>query len=269
MRTLRSWIIILQQDGYAILTCVPTPFMHLVVADQMLAGPGLPEPVRALLQENRSAFRLGHTAPDAQTVSGQPREATHFFTVPMADRRPAHEKMLGQYPALGRPGRLPPPQAAFLTGYMCHLALDQLWISAIFEPVFGPEARWASFRERLYLHNVLRTYLDQGDLPRLNGAGASLGAAEPCGWLPFLADEALRAWRDLLAGQLQPGGAARTIDIFARRMGRDPAEIEALLASPAELDRLVFSRLPLGEIAAFRAEGLARSLALAAAYWGD
>jgi hypothetical protein len=190
--------------------------MHLVVADSMLADPGLPERVRAQLAQHLPAFRLGHTAPDAQTVSGQPREATHFFTVPMVDPRPAHQAMFARFPELRRPAGLEPAQAAFVTGYLCHLALDQLWISAIFEPVFGPEAAWANFRERLYLHNVLRTYLDQADLPRLHDA---------------------------------------------------PQEIEALLASPTELDRLIFSRLSLEQIAAFRAEGLARSLQLTTAYW--
>ncbi len=246
---------------------MPTPFMHLAVADAMLAEPGLPESLRERLATHLPEFRLGHTAPDAQTVSGQTREATHFFTVPMTDSRPAHEVMFARYPELARPGVLPPAQAAFLTGYVCHLALDQMWIRQIFEPVFGPAAAWGSFPERLYLHNVLRTYLDQGDLPRLNGVGKSLQAARPDGWLPFLADDALRGWRDLLAEQLQPGAAARTVDIFAQRMKRDPGEIAALLNSPAELDRRVFSRLPAGHIADFRAEGLARCLALAEAYW--
>ena len=44
-------------------------------------------------------------------------------------------------------------------------------------------------------------------------------------------------------------------------------EIEALLHSPEMMDSLIFSRLPPERIAAFRAEGLARSLALATAYW--
>lgn len=241
--------------------------MHLVVADHMLADSGLPAPLRERLCDNLPAFRLGHTAPDAQTVSGQPREATHFFRVPMTDRRPAHETMFAHHPELKRPAELEPARAAFLTGYLCHLALDQLWISEIFQPVFGEDAPWGTFPERLYLHNVLRTYLDRDDLPQLGGVGPSLGAAEPDEWLPFLADEALRGWRDLLAEQLQPGGGPRTIDIFARRMRRSPEEIAALLDSPDELERLIFSRYSLDQIAAFRAEGLARSLALAEAYW--
>lgn len=248
---------------------MPTPFMHLVLADTMLAGPGLPDALRALLAVERPAFRLGHTAPDAQTVSGQPREDTHFFRVPMTDRRPAHEVMFQRHPELARPRGLEPARAAFLTGYLCHLALDQLWIDDIFEPIFGERADWGAFPERLYLHNVLRTYLDQSDLPRLDGVGDSLCDAAPANWLPFVADNDLCRWRDLLAEQLVPGAATRTMEIFARRMNRDPQEIAVLLESPVELGRRIFSRLSLQQLAVFREEGLARSLALVAAYWSD
>jgi hypothetical protein len=215
------------------------------------------------------AFRLGHTAPDAQTVSGQPREATHFFSVPMTDPRPAHAVMFERFPELSRASQLDSARAVFLTGYLCHLALDQLWIRQIFQPVFGETAEWATFRERLYLHNVLRTHLDELDLPQLaNGVGTSLGRALPDGWLPFLADEALARWRDWLVEQLQPGASSQTLEIFARRMNRDPQELSALLASPDELDRLIFARLPQQDLAGFRAEGLAHSLGLAVEYWG-
>jgi len=241
--------------------------MHLVIADLMLADSALPHAARARINANLPAFHLGHTAPDAQTVSGQTREATHFFTVPITEKRPAYQTLLYRHPELRRPAGLAPARAAFVTGYLCHLALDQLWISTIFEPVFGVGAQWADFRERLFLHNVLRTYLDQDDLPRLNGAGLSLSAASPAKWLSFLPDDALCQWRDLLTEQLRPGGATRTIEIFAQRMNRDPAELKTLLDSPEALQRLIFARLPAEQIAAFRAEGLATCLAVAAEYW--
>lgn len=242
--------------------------MHLAVADAMLADGRLPAALSGALRQQLPAFRLGHTAPDAQTVSGQPREATHFFTVPMTDRRPAHEVLFARCPELARPARLEPARAAFLTGYVCHLALDQMWIGRIFEPIFGESAPWGSFRERLYLHNILRSYLDQEDLPRLQqGVSESLAQARPEGWLPFVEDRALADWRDLLAEQLRPGAAARTLEIFARRMDRDPLDLAALLASPEELDRLVFAHLARSDLAAFRADGLARSLEITAEYW--
>jgi hypothetical protein len=136
----------------------------------------LPEPVRNFLFPNRGAFLFGNSAPDVQVVSGQPRELTHFFDLPIrAGDIPPWKRALSAFPALASPENLPPPQAAFLAGYLCHLQADWLWILQIFAPVFGPECRWTSFTHRLYLHNVLRAYLDRRILPGLkNGIAASL-----------------------------------------------------------------------------------------------
>lgn len=249
---------------------MPTPFTHLAAASEILAHPQLPPQVKADLLDQLPAFLLGNTAPDVQTLSGQPREATHFFPVPLQAAPPAVPLMLERYPALAFRGALPPRQAAFLAGYLAHLVFDQWWVRDIFEPVFGQEPSWAGFRERLYLHNVLRAYWDAEDLARLAPAtGANLRAAEPSGWLLFVDDRHLCAWRDLIVDQLS-SGFGRTVEVFAQRMRVDPKEFAALLASPAEMQRRVFSHLPPGALAEYRARALAGSVQVIGAYWqGD
>jgi hypothetical protein len=242
---------------------VPTPFYHLARAEDLLREPRLAESARRWLNAERPAFLLGNVAPDVQTVSGQTREATHFFSVPMRGDLSAHETMFAAWPQLAGPDGLPAGQQAFLAGYICHLMLDQLWIRSVFEPAFGPAARWADFPERLYLHNVLRAHLDQELLPALSpDLAGQMRAAAPRGWLPFVADRHLAAWRDFLADQLEPGAETLTAAVFAGRMGRAVTEFNALLASPTALNRQVFSRLPRAELTRFRAHGLARSLQL-------
>ncbi|MEP7356255.1 MAG: zinc dependent phospholipase C family protein, partial [Anaerolineales bacterium] len=214
---------------------MPTPFTHLAAAGEILSHPLLAPAARAAVAADQPAFLLGNIAPDVQTVSGQPREATHFFPVPLRGAPAAPRQLLDRHRALARPSSLPPAQAAFLAGYLAHLVYDQLWIAQIFEPVFGPEQSWADFRERLYLHNALRTHMDADDLARLAApTAASLKAAEPSGWLPFEADPHLRTFRDLIADQLGPG-AGRTVEVFAQRMRVDPAAFARLLASPDEM----------------------------------
>src|SRR5215813_4924376 len=206
---------------------MPTPFTHLATAADILAHPGLPPEPKAALLAELPAFLLGNTAPDVQTVSGQPREATHFFTVPLNGSGPAGPRLLARYPALAQHQVLPPAQAAFLAGYLAHLLFDQLWIRDIFEPNFGERPAWGDFRERLYLHNVLRASWDADDLARLApSVAAVLPAAEPANWLPFVDDHHLRTWRDLLADQLN-SGAGRTVEVFARRMRADPQAFAA------------------------------------------
>jgi len=248
---------------------MPTPFYHLCLASDLLSAGNLPP----LLRREWPAFCFGNIAPDAQTVSGQTRVATHFFEVPMRDHAPAWHEMFRQFPLLARPAGLPEAQAAFLTGYLCHLVLDQLWIADIFTPTFGEEAGWGTFRDRLFLHNVLRIYLDRIDLPRLpDHTGQMLKQAQSNGWLPFIADAPLHQWRDFVAEQLAEGAASQTVAVFAARMSLTPTDFESLLQSPTAMQAQIFDRLPLSLLAEFRLRGLDRSRQVIADYlanWKD
>ena len=103
---------------------MPTPIQHLAVADQLLHDNTLPTSIRDRLLDQRGAFLFGNTAPDVQTVSGQLREATHFFDIPLRSTEPPHVKMFELYPALEQARLIHAAQAAFIAGYICHLALD-------------------------------------------------------------------------------------------------------------------------------------------------
>lgn len=225
---------------------MPTPFYHLSVAEELLSHPGLALEARSLLGAQRGAFLLGNTAPDVQVISRQARQETHFFDLPLRPgTRPPWEELLAEHPSLAQAHALPEPQAAFLTGYLCHLQADWLWVKGVFVPVFGLRSRWETFPRRLVLHNVLRAYLDRQILPSLtNGTGSSLVSAEPAGWLPFVADEHLRQWRDYLAGQLRPAASIQTIEVFATRQGVAPEEFYRLIDSEDEMERQVFTHIP-------------------------
>ena len=233
---------------------VPTPFYHLAVAESLLHHPDLSNNVRESLMEQRGAFLFGNTAPDVQVVSGQERHATHFFKVPI---RPGSQlpwtRLISAYPALARPDVLTGAQAAFLAGYLCHLQADWYWILLIFAPVFGPDSTWGTFPERLYLHNVLRSYLDMQVMSELPArTPGRLKQVRPKNWLPFVEDRHLLEWRDYLAQQLEPGAAAQTVEVFAARQGISPGEFYQLLESEERMDEQVFSRLPRRSLSVYR-----------------
>ncbi len=254
---------------------MPTPFTHLATVPELFAQPGLSAALVATLTADLPAFLLGNIAPDVQTVSGQSREATHFFRVPLEPGPPAGLRLLAAHPALAQPASLPQASAAqyaFVAGYLAHLVFDELWIALIFWPHFGPEAGWgADFRERLYLHNILRAAWDAADQARLTPAvGSTLSAAAPAGWLPFVDDHSLVVWRDWVADQLRPGAASRTVEVFTQRMNVDPQAFADLLAAPAELDRRLYAHLPPAVLDGYRAAALAASARLLTAYYaGD
>ena len=197
---------------------------------------------------------FGNTAPDVQVASKQAREDTHFFTLPLKKDAPVPwERLITDHPSLSRPESKPDEQAAFLAGYLCHLQADWLWITELFLPVFGPEVNWGSFPERLYLHNVLRSYLDRQVLSGLPlGIAGELKAVYPHGWLPFVKDIYLREWRDYLSKQLEPGEATQTVEVFAARQGIPIEEFYRLLESEERMDREIFSHLPRSILERFR-----------------
>jgi len=229
--------------------------------------PALPPTLRALLQEHRGEFLFGHTAPDVQTVSGQRREATHFFALPFQfDAPPPWKRLLEQYPELAQAEK-PVSQKIFLSGYLCHLQADWLWVRDIFAPVFGPFCLWSSFEHRLYLHNVLRAYLDRQVLPTLPAdVGQVMQAARPAGWLPFASDHFLCRWRDELAGQLEPGATVRTVEFFAAQQKIEPARFYDLLQSESRMNQEIFGRLPRYRLDRYRQQLLDENLRLLQSY---
>jgi hypothetical protein len=143
------------------------------------------------------------------------------------------------------------------------LQADWLWVQEIFVPVFGPDQQWDSLRRRLYLHNVLRAYLDRQLLPGLPAnIDRELARAMPQNWLPFVADHHLAQWRDFLAGQLSPGAETRTVEVFAARQGIAPEAFYRLLDSEEQMEREVFARLPRAQLDAYRRNLLEENIIL-------
>lgn len=244
---------------------MPTPVIHLALAEEILRREALPPAIRRLLTQQRGPFLLGNTAPDVQTISGQRRAETHFYTIPPTSAVPAHEALFTAYPRLARAEPLPPAQAAFIAGYIAHLLLDELWLESVFQRYFLQD--WGTLRERLYLHNVLRTWLDRQDQQRLNDSVATaLRETEPRGWLPFVSDEYLTAWRDWLAEQLGPGRNVQTAEVFAQRMSVSATEVEAVLRSPQQMEERIFRHIPRSALRSFHDTGYARSVALISGY---
>jgi len=251
---------------------MPTPVMHLALAEEILRGDALSPATRRLLIEQRGPFLLGNTAPDVQTVSGQERAETHFYHVwrpppPDESARSACESLLAAHPALARADALPPAQAAFVAGYLAHLLLDELWLKRVFRRYFLQD--WGPLEERLFLHNVLRTWMDRRDQRRLNGTvAAALREAEPRGWLAFVGDDPLRRWRDLLVAQFDPGRSIQTAEVFAQRMGVPVRTIEHVLASPRQMEERIFRHLSQDTLESFHDASYRQSLVLIDNYIG-
>lgn len=226
--------------------------------------------MKGLIQGQLGAFYLGNTAPDVQVISGQKRSATHFFPVPIpADAEVPWEILLSRFPDLRASRELIEAQAVFISGYLCHLQADWMWVSEIFEPIFGPSQTWASFSERLHWHNILRAFLDVEvleDLPvdrilEIRPPGLQL-------WLPIIRDQDLETWWKYLCEQLEPGKSIKTFEVFAARQGIDVLEFQAKLESEEVMQENIFNHISRQQIDDYRTQLVEKNISLLYNYLG-
>jgi hypothetical protein len=249
---------------------MPTPFYHLSIAEELLASPDLPESLHEFLQEERNAFLLGKTAPDVQTISGQSRIETHFYRIPLVTLANPWDKMFARYPHLGKPAGLSASQAAFISGYICHLQADVIWITDLFAPYFLPLLTRQGRKQVGYLHNVLRSYLDERILTDLPAdVGPSLMDVNPAGWLPFVSDIYMADWRDYLGQQLMPGSKARTVEVFAGRLDVPVESFFELLGSEGRMEAEIFSFIPRQVLVEYRDKLVSANIQLLAGFLAD
>lgn len=250
---------------------MPTPFMHLQIAEQIRseleARPGSDGRLLCTLLQAWPAFYLGSVAADYQTITQVPREATHFYTLPPDPDNQAYPEMLACYPELADATALPPTQGVFVAAYCAHLMLDLIWFRRILLPFFAGVSDLGSREQRRLLHDVLLTYLDKLAFDALPAtAGMTLAAAQPDHWLPFADDADLVRWRDMLAAQLQPGGKLQTIEIYAGRLGMSPAAFAANLNDPTWMSDYLFAKIPVAEVQTILASAVPQSITLLTDY---
>ncbi len=248
---------------------MPTPFMHLQIAERILAQDSLEEEIRQLVRSFLPAFYLGNVAPDYQTICNIPREKTHFYRLPPDPKNRGFPQMMATYPELSQPSTLGEEQAVFISAYCAHLMLDLRWYDEVLIPFFVEPVEWESNHQRFVVHNTLLTYLDKQAVSVLpEDTANTLAAAKPMEWLPFADDRDLASWRDLLVDQLQPGARLRTIEIYAERLYLTPEEFAANLEKSSWMDEYLFNRVPIQEVQQTLTSAVHESVELILNYFG-
>ncbi|MEW5988090.1 MAG: zinc dependent phospholipase C family protein [Chloroflexota bacterium] len=246
---------------------MPTPFMHLYMAEQMRVHSRFNGRVRALVEQEWPAFYMGSVAADVNSISTIPREATHFYQMPPAAGERADQTMLARYPQLAEAKALSSAQAVFIAAYSAHLLADVWWFHQVLIPYFFTPPHWAGQKERFKVHNMLLTYLDQQAFEALpTTAATTLAAATPQNWLPFAPDGILINWRQTLVNQLQPGGVVETVSVYAGRLHISPEDFAAHLHDSQWMIENVFCRVPIEQVQAGLAAVVEESVGLVSDY---
>lgn len=224
---------------------MPTPFMHIALAHRLISDARLSGPVHDLLCAEWGAFLLGSIAPDARVSSGINRADTHFFEYRPVIEPPPAVAMLNRYPELRRGSVQDNAMAAFIAGYAGHLAMDETWCTELLFPCFVEADGWQPPAERNLALHLLLGYLDERDRARIPESDyPALAAASPDHWLPFISDEALAGWRDLIASQLAPGAASQTLEILSKRVAIPAARLAQYVGSAAEMQARLWVHVP-------------------------
>lgn len=223
---------------------MPTPFTHLEIAQRLLRDESVPPPVRKLLTAEREAFDFGSVAPDVRVEGSTPRRDTHFYDFGQDLTEHPWRVMVRAHPELMTPHDS--AHRVFIAGYVAHLAVDEIWSREMVAPHFAL-GEWGTDRYfRFYMLQIILSVMDERDLPKLEAwhAESLCRACASGGWLPFASDTLLNHWKDFICQQILPGGVSQTLPIFAERLGKDPADLRALLDSPDDLQRCLWDHVP-------------------------
>lgn len=250
---------------------MPTPFMHLQMAEWIRRDERLCGRVRTLVEQEWSAFYLGSIAPDINAISPEiSRIASHFYHTPPTPDEWGYTGMLTDFPQLADSSALTPAHAVFISAYSAHLMLDVRWFREVLVPYFFEQGEWLDNKERFLVHNILLTYLDQLAVAMLpENAGLTLAAATPHQWLPFADDSLISRWQEAVAPQLLPGGTSRTVEIYSGRMKMTPTEFSAHLDDPAWMESQLFGRVPVAQVQAMLTHAIGQSIEIITAYLGQ
>jgi hypothetical protein len=245
---------------------MPTPFTHLEAAQRLLQDEQIPHEVRDALQAECPAFLLGNIAADARTESGIKREDTHFYSYDKGITEHPWRVMMQTYPSLETAHS--PAQRAFLAGYVAHLSMDEWWSLHMLGPHFGSR-EWAPRPQRFLMLHIILIYMDERDYDKLQPwQQATLEAAEPNNWTPFMSDTILCDWRDFIGRQVKPG-RSETLEVLGSRVNLKPADLRAILDDPERMHRDLWQHIPLSLLAEVEADMYRHAREQLMVYWSE
>lgn len=244
---------------------MPTPFTHLEIAQRLVADEHLSPVIRDALQTDIGAFLLGSIAADARVNAGTDRAETHFYTYTKPIEHPPYQIMLERYPTLNHPTTS--AHQAFIMGYIAHLCVDEYWAIHMSSPHFYLR-EWEAPQERYYMLHIILIYMDERDYSHLAEWQASaLQSAKPQDWLPFMSDDVLQGWQDLIYQQIDAPNKSRTLEIFGGRIQKTPEELREILDIPETLHQRLWQHIPLATLGDVEAGMYAYAREQIALYW--
>lgn len=172
---------------------MPPLGLHMTIAREIAS-----ELDSQIIEADRGAYYLGATTPDIRIITRWDRERTHFFKLDEFGEQHGVHRLFEQEPSLRDASRLDASTAAFMSGYISHLEMDESYICEIYRPVFGRESEiggdvMANVMDRLLQFELDRRDREDGEkVEEIRRALAETAVEVSVG---FIARETLLEWR--------------------------------------------------------------------------
>lgn len=248
---------------------MPPICLHLVIARDAATRLG-----HSTVDRNLGSYLLGSTLPDFHIMMGQPRERTHFFDLAKEPAESGIKPFLKAYPELSEGAGLADDTRALVSGYLCHLATDEVWIIDIYRPLFGPasplgDEPMANLLDRTLQYELdLRSREDEGDMSQIRALLGRLNLSADIG--PIDAS-AVRRWHERVSSASNRVPTWDDFPAFAERFlvpfkKVEPEPLERFLASLPAKREWVLSYVGRERIEAFREKAVSHSVTAAQEY---
>ena len=239
--------------------------MHIHLANQVAEQLNL-----SYVYDHRGSFYLGSTAPDIRAMTKQPRELTHFAPLSVEQVGTGTSKMFQMHPQLNE--GMSPASQAFLVGYICHLASDEVWITSVFRPNFDISREETRLTDDEVQANIwdraMQLNMDCQTLPQLPMEGHPkelLTQSDKDVSMPFFEEGLLTEWKDRVGRFMVWEFTWDRLKSALNRLYRDDEHVQRcvegfLEGMPGTLDKL-YEKIPEGDVTAYQERALAATIA--------
>lgn len=206
-----------------------------------------------------ASFIFGSTAPDTRVISGQPRESTHFFEIPLVPNTYSPITMMQTWPELADPTALEPRHAALVAGYLTHLVMDETWVEDVVLPcLFVAGETWGPEHVNWHVYNASIAYLDHQAIQALpQEIIKQTEEADIADVLPFIDNEPLLRWQMYVSQRLS-ADQVRSVGHAAENCGMTAEEMLALITSEEAMAREVYPVVAKEHLEAFQRDTTVR-----------
>ena len=228
------------------------------------------------IESHLGCFLLGSTTPDIRAMTKGRREDTHF--APLSTRKigTGAAGLFSSHPELADKSKLGPATAAFLAGYLTHLAADETWILEVYQQYFGEHATeqnrmQANIWDRAIQLDMDRAAMDEmGDREEIR---RHLEGSEDDVNIGFIDAEQLVQWREWVVKFTTWDFTWERLRFAARRMYRDDPDAariaEAFLFSMPDSLSEVYDLVPMEKIAGYQDRAISESVRMVKEYLGE